>query len=125
MPTTHAYSDLVARVKEATKQNGMNVVTEAGPTEAAAARGITIPGNKVLGVFNNSFAVRMLKASEAAMIEAPVRFYVTEQPNGNATLSWKKPSFVFAPYASDGADVVPIAAELDTIFATIGAQAAK
>ncbi len=123
--TDMPYQTLIDRVKEAAKANGMGVVTEAGPTQAAAARGVTIPGNRVIGVFNNVFAVRMLEASEAAMIEAPVRFYVTEQPDGTATLSCKTPGLVFSPYAGDSPDVMMIAGELDAIFAAIAAAATE
>tara|TARA_R110000868_G_scaffold253955_4_gene510588 strand:- start:486 stop:944 length:459 start_codon:yes stop_codon:yes gene_type:complete len=123
--TSHAYQDLVDRVKTATKANKMGVVTEAGPTEAAANRGVTIPGNRVIGVYNNDFAVRMLEASEAAMIEAPIRFYVTEQEDGTATLSYKTPSFVFSPYAEDSPEVMIIAKELDVVFEKIAEDAVK
>ncbi len=112
-------------MKAATKKNKMGVVTQAGPTGAAKNRGITIPGNRVIGVFNNKFAVEMLTASESAMIEAPVRFYVTEQPNGTATLSYKTPSLVFAPYADDSPEVMKIAAQLDGVFAKIAEEATK
>ncbi|MEM7544272.1 MAG: DUF302 domain-containing protein [Pseudomonadota bacterium] len=121
--TTLTYEALLDRLKGAIKANKMGLVTQAGPTGAAASRGITIPGNRVLGVFNNRFAVRMLTASEAAMIEAPVRFYVTEQPDGTATLSYKLPSFIFQPYEGDSPDVAAIGAELDVIFAQIAADA--
>lgn len=124
-PTNIAYKELIDRVKAATKANKMGVVTQAGPTGAAKNRGITIPGNRVIGVFNNRFAVEMLSASESAMIEAPVRFYVTEQPDGTATLSYKTPSHVFAPYADDSPEVMKIADRLDEVFAKIAAAAAK
>lgn len=123
--TQLTYDELLDRLKSAINANKMGLVTQAGPTEAAARRGITIPGNRVLGVFNNKFAVRMINASEAAMIEAPVRFYVTEQPDGTATLSYKHPSFVFAPYEADSPEVAIIAAELDVIFASIANDAAQ
>lgn len=123
--TAHPFETLVDRVKEAAKAQKMGIVTEAGPTAAAAARGVTIPGNRVIGVFNNVFAVRMLEASEAAMIEAPIRFYVTEQPDGTATLSWKTPGLVFSPYAEESPAVMAIAGELDAIFSAIGAAAAE
>ena len=121
--TSHGYDALIDRVKAAAKAHKMGVVTQAGPTEAAKRRGMIIPGNRVIGVFNNRFAVRMLKESEAAMIEAPIRFYVTEQPDGTATLSYKTPSLVFSPYADDSPEVMKIAAELDAIFAAIAADA--
>ena len=124
-PTPYAYKELIDRVKAATKANKMGVVTQAGPTGAAKNRGITIPGNRVIGVFNNKFAVEMLAASESAMIEAPVRFYVTEQPDGTATLSYKTPSLVFAPYANDSPEVMKIAERLDQVFAAIAGAATK
>ena len=125
-PTTKNYSDLIADLKKAVKANKMGVVTQAGPTKAAANRGITIPGNRVIGVFNNKFAVRTLALSTAAMIEAPIRFYVTENPDQTATLAYKTPSHVFAPYMDEvGAELVEVAAELDVIFAQIAAAAAQ
>ncbi len=122
-PTGLGYAELIDRVKAATTKNRMGVVTQAGPTDAAKSRGVTIPGNRVIGVFNNVFAVEMLAASESAMIEAPVRFYVTEQPDGAATLSYKTPSHVFAPYADDSPEVMKIAARLDEVFAKIAEAA--
>ena len=124
-PTNYSYADLIDRVKAATTANGMGVVTQAGPTGAAKNRGVIIPGNRVIGVFNNKFAVEMLRASENAMIEAPVRFYVTEQPDGTAVLSYKTPSHVFAPYAADAPKVSEIATRLDAKFRDIAAAAIK
>lgn len=122
--TSKPYPDLLAAVERATADAGMAVVTRAGPTEAAAGRGVTIPGNQVIGVFNNDFAVRILDLSLAAMIEAPIRFYVTEDPDGSATLSWKTPGHVFAPYAAEGgAPLEAIAGELDARFDSIAAAA--
>ncbi|WP_170417898.1 DUF302 domain-containing protein [Ruegeria arenilitoris] len=124
-PTTKTHDALVADTIAAVKANGLIVVTQAGPTKAAAARGITIPGNRVIGVFNNDYAVRVLEQSVPAMIEAPIRLYVTENEDGTATLSYKTPTLVFAPY-TDGSDALPaIAAELDAKFAAIAEMAVK
>ena len=124
--TTKTYEELIGALKSAVKANGMGVVTQAGPTKAAAGRGITIPGNRVIGVFNNDFAVRVLQTSTAAMIEAPIRFYITENTDGTTTLSYKTPSHVFAPYLPEGGDQLAIlAGELDARFATIAAAASQ
>lgn len=122
--TERGHAELLERLKQAVEAEGMFVVTEAGPTEAARSRGIEIPGNRVVGVFRNDFAVRALEASTASMIEAPIRFYVTENADGTATLSYKRPDFVFAPYLAEGGDALrTVAAELDAIFAAIAARA--
>jgi uncharacterized protein (DUF302 family) len=124
--TAKSYDTLIADLKSAVKAQGLIVVTQAGPTKAAAARGITIPGNRVLGVFNNDYAVKVLETSAAAMIEAPIRFYVTEAPDGSATLSYKTPSHVFAPYLDEGGNALAaLAAQLDGDFAAIAAAAAQ
>jgi uncharacterized protein (DUF302 family) len=68
----------------------------------------------------------MLSVSTSAGIEAPIRFYVTENPGGTATLSYKKPGFVFAPYLDEGGEALrQLAVELDGIFARIAEAATK
>ncbi len=121
--TGHGYEALVARVSAAVKANKMGLVTRASATLGAAARGKTIPGNMVIGVYRNDFAVRMLEASIPAGIEAPIRFYITENADGTATLGYKTPSAVFAPYGDGGRKLTALAKELDAIFAKIARQA--
>ena len=120
--TAKPYATLLSDLKAAVRAEKMGLVTEAGPTGAARARGVTIPGNRVVGVFRNDYAVRALEASENAMIEAPIRFYVTER-EGGARLAWKTPSAVFAPYADGGDALDKVAAELDAVFEAIAARA--
>ena len=122
--TRHAYADLIKRLNAAVKANKMGLVTRASATLGAkAALGKTIPGNMVIGIYHPRFAVRMLAASIPAGIEAPIRFYITENADGTATLSYKKPTAVFAPYADGGEKLAAMARELDTIFAAIAKQA--
>ena len=64
----------------------------------------------------------MLKASVPAGIEAPNRFYITEDPaSGKATPTYRTPSSVFGPYKN--VDRVAMTKELDVIFAKIAADA--
>ena len=122
--TEMTHERLVARMSEAVASEGMGIVTQVGPTATARARGIEIPENVVMGVFNNAYAVRILDLSTAAMIEAPIRFYLTEDPDGTARLSWKTPSHVFAPYLDEGGAALEEAArELDAIFEAIASRA--
>ncbi|MFY0992074.1 DUF302 domain-containing protein [Halomonas sp. C05BenzN] len=126
IPTSFAYAELLDALHAAVEAEGMFVVTEAGPTEAAARRGESIPGNRVVGVFRNDFAVRTLRLSVPAMIEAPIRFYVTENEDGSATLSWKAPSHVLAPYVEEGGEeLAEIGRELDVVFEAIARRAVE
>lgn len=126
MDSDKPYAELIDAVKAAAGHNKLGVVTQAGPTGAAASRGVTIPGNRVIGLFNNVYAVRILSLSTAAMIEAPIRVYVTEEPDGTGFLSYKTPSYVFAPYVEEGgADLVAAASELDAIFLSVAQEAVE
>ncbi len=121
--TQHSYKALIGRVNTAVKANKMGLVTRASATLGAASLGKTIPGNMVIGVYRPDFAVRMLAASIPAGIEAPVRLYITENADGTATLSYKTPTAVFAPYTDGGAALRTMAGELDAIFEKIATQA--
>ncbi|MEM8552650.1 MAG: DUF302 domain-containing protein [Pseudomonadota bacterium] len=124
--TSKDYKTLLSDLKEAVTANKMGLVTEAGPTEVAAERGETIPGNRVVGVFRNDFAVDIIRAAPAAMIHAPIRIMVMEEPGGTATLAYKTPSAVLAPYVDEGGAVVENASTaLDEVFDQITQQAAQ
>jgi uncharacterized protein (DUF302 family) len=122
-PTALPFDTLVQKLEIAIAANGMGLVTSASASEGAKAQGLVIPGNRVVGVFRNDFARRMLAASIPAGIEAPIRFYLTEDADKRATLSYRTPSAVFAPYVDGAPDLAALARELDPIFARI-AQAA-
>jgi len=118
--TDKPFAQLLADLQTAVAAQKFGVVTQAGPTEAARNRGVEIPDNRIVGVFNNVYAVRILNLSVPAMIEAPVRFYLTDDGDGTASLSWKTPSHVFAPYLSDAIpDLAVAASELDGHFQSI------
>lgn len=123
--TGHDYPTLADRVLAAAKQNKIGVVSQASATVGAkAVLDKTIPGNMVIGLYHPRFAVPMLEASVAAGIEAPIRVYVTENPDGSATFSYKLPSAVFAPYMDEGGEALAVlAAELDILFAAVAADA--
>ena len=121
--TRHSYANLIERLDAAVKANKMGLVTRASATLGAKSLGKTIPGNMVIGVYHPRFAVRMLAASIPAGIEAPIRFYVTENADRTATLSYKTPTAVFAPYSDGGEKLTEMARELDAIFAKIAKEA--
>jgi hypothetical protein len=57
-------------------------------------------------------------------IEAPLRLYIAENPDGTATLSYKTAAHVLAPYAEEGGQTLTaLAAELDTVLEQTAEQA--
>jgi uncharacterized protein (DUF302 family) len=121
--TTHGFDALAGRVEKAVADHKMGLVAQASASRGAAARGVKIPGNLVLMVFRNDYAVRMLEASVPAGFEAPLRLYITENPDGTASLTYRTPGAVFAPYGSKALD--EMANELDGIFQNIVRDATK
>ena len=115
--TSVAFLDAEQQLTAAIKKNKMGLVSKASATQGAAAIGITIRGNRVFGVFHPKFAVRMLAASVAAGIEAPIRIYLYENDDGTANITYKKPTDVFKPYGNESLD--KMATELDLIFSNI------
>ena len=111
------FDDYLVKLTQAIKANKMGLVAEACATCGAKAIGVSIAGNRVLMIFNPHFAVRMLAASPASGIEAPLRLYVTENADGTARLTYRLPSHVFAPYDVAALDVM--AKELDQVFERI------
>src|SRR3989339_51846 len=60
LASKHSFSTLVSRVEADVAQQKMGLVATASASAGAAGRGIKIPGNTVLMVFRNDYAVRML-----------------------------------------------------------------
>ena len=122
MKTPHRFDALLERLERAVEKHGLGVVALASASRGAAARGVKIPGNAVVMVFRNDLAVRLLQASVPAGIEAPLRIYVTENADRTASISYRSPSALFAPYRHP--EVERIARELDATLAHIVNDAA-
>jgi len=121
--TKHRFDALLERLEKSAADNAMGVVATASASRGAAARGVGIPGNAVVMVFRNDYAVRMLAASVPAGIEAPLRIYLTENADGTGSVTWRQPSAVFAPYRNASLDA--LARELDPVLEKIVRDAAK
>lgn len=68
------------RVEKSITDHNMALVGHADARCGATARSVTIKGTQGMTVFRNDFAVRIL----AAGVEAPIRIYRYENPDGTA-----------------------------------------
>jgi uncharacterized protein (DUF302 family) len=102
------FAAVAQALERAIGEQKMALVCHANAQRGAAARGVTIKGNQ---------AVRLLAADPAAGFEAPLRIYVYENADGTATVTYLRPSAVFAPYSHP--EVRAVAAELDPIVKAI------
>ncbi len=120
--TDKSFAELVEDTRAAIAEAPINIVTQASASDGARGQGIQIPGNRVIGVYRNDYARRMLEASIPAGIEAPLRLYLTEDSDGTATLSYKTATFAFSPY-DGGEALLELASELDVILTGIAEAA--
>ena len=116
--TGKPFGPYVKALRTAIKASGFNIV---GLACANCAIKNTfdeiVPGNRVFLFFRPDFARRMLAASSAAGIEAPIRVYVTEAADGSATVTYRLPSHVFGAYGVDA--LTAMGEELDSHVAAI------
>lgn len=107
LETGKPFAAFVAAFAKAIEANGFNVIgiacADCGIKKAFKE---TVPGNRVFLFFKPAYARRMLAASLAAGIEAPIRVYATQAPDGSARVTYRLPSAVFGAYE------VPALAEL-------------
>jgi len=115
--TAIPFAALEARLAAAISKNGMNLVNRASASDGAQARGVAIPGDAVIGVFRNDYAVRMLAANRDAGIEAPIRFHLVEEAGGGSSIGYYPPSVVFGRYQGDA--IKSLGRELDPVFEQI------
>lgn len=115
------FARVAAALEKAIADHGMGLVCRANAQQGAASRGVKIPGNQVLMVFRNDFAVRLINAEPRAAYEAPMRIYLYENSDGTASLVYVRPSSLFRPYGHP--EITKVGAELDPIFEKIAKQA--
>ena len=119
------YWTLISRLEAAIKKHKLRVVTRASVRGAARQRKLGIPGNMVIGAFNDKYAARVMKANVAAGIETPIRFYITREENAKTTTLWfRRPSWVLSQYDRNGA-MQAVAVELDAVMEKIVRDATK
>ena len=111
------FARVATALEQAIAEQRMGLVCHANAQQGAATRGVKIPGNQVLMVFRNDFAVRLINADPRAAYEAPMRIYLYENPDGTATLTYVKPSALLKAYPHP--EVAKVGAELDSIFEKI------
>ncbi|MEQ8815394.1 MAG: DUF302 domain-containing protein [Thalassobaculum sp.] len=120
--TGKPFEPFVEAFAKAITANGFNVVGIACAN--CAIKGVfgeTVPGNRVFLFFKPAYARRMLAASVAAGIEAPIRVYATEAVDGTARVTYRQPSAVFGAY--EVADLTVMGRELDEHVARMVADA--
>jgi uncharacterized protein (DUF302 family) len=121
-----SYWALITRLEAAIKRKKLKIISRASVRGAERQKKLGIPGNMVIGAFDDDYTTRILRANVAAGIEAPIRFYITRGADEKtATLWYRRPSWVLASYSDKTGDLRAVGEELDRLMATIAAEATK
>lgn len=92
------FDETVERLKNAIKTAGLLLIHEINPQQILANHGITIQGFKQLLYFHPNYMKQLLESNPEAIIQAPLKFVVREEQNGEVEILYMKPINLFSSY---------------------------
>jgi uncharacterized protein (DUF302 family) len=108
----YGFDETVEHLTSGIEKAQFLVIHTINTQQILASRGIAISKLKQILYFSPSFMERLLKPNPIAVIEAPLKFVVAEDSNGQlTTVRYISPHYLFARY--DGLDT--FGADLETI----------
>jgi len=89
---------VVSRLRDAITANDVWVLHEIDPQTLLRKGGYAIAAARQIFFFHPRLMARLLTADAAALIEAPLKFAVTELEDGGVAVRWLDPEAAFARY---------------------------
>jgi uncharacterized protein (DUF302 family) len=108
------YPVFVDRLKTAIAENGLKIAI--GGCGKCSIKTIEVPeeNTEIISVYRPDLSLKMMQAGAAAGGDVPLRFYVTQPPDGRARLTYHMPSHALSVF--EAPKLKPIAEELDQVF---------
>lgn len=98
--STLPFEDVLVRLRHEIEAAGLWVLHEIDPQKVLQrGRHAIGPARQIL-FFHPDLMVRLLQANQAALLEAPLKLAVLQQPDGAVTIRWIDPAAAFARYAN-------------------------
>lgn len=98
--TSGTLSEVVMRLRAAIEAAHLWVLHEIDPQMLLARDSYDIPSARQILFFHPSLMARLLAADSSALIEAPLKFALTQAANGNVMIRWSDPIASFARYGN-------------------------
>ena len=96
--TTLPFETVLTQLRQAIEAAGLWVLHEIDPQKVLQRGGHDIgPARQVL-LFHPDLMVRLLQANPAALLEAPLKLAVMQQPDSTVTIRWHDPAAAFGRY---------------------------
>jgi len=93
-------SDVIWRLREAIEAANLWILHEIDPQLLLRRGGYAIGPVRQILFFHPRYVARMLQADLAALLEAPLKFVVLQQPDGSTAIRWFDPAAAFARYGN-------------------------
>lgn len=98
--STVSFAAVVAALRREIECAGLLVLHEIDPQTILKNGGHTIGATRQILFFHPDLMVRLLEADQAALLEAPLKLAVMEQPRGAVVVRWLDPAAAFARYGN-------------------------
>jgi uncharacterized protein (DUF302 family) len=90
--------EVLEKLRTGIQAAGLWVLDEIDPQSILQGAGHSIGAARQLLFFHPDLMVRLLRADQSALLEAPLKFAVMELPDGTVTVRWFDFSWSFARY---------------------------
>jgi len=98
LAVTMDFEEVLSKLRFAIAQEQCWIIHEINPQQLLRKEGHEIRGARQLLFFHPRFMVKLLARDPRAVIEAPLKLVVWEQPDGSVTLTYHDPAARFAHY---------------------------
>lgn len=98
--TTLPFEEALIRLRQAIEAAGLWVLHEIDPQKVLQRGGHDIGSARQILFFHPDLMVRLLRANPAALLEAPLKLAVMQQPDGTVTIRWHDPATAFGRYGN-------------------------
>lgn len=94
------FEDVLSALRREIDGAGMKVLHEIDAQAALQSTGETIGGLRLVFFFHPKLVARLLQMDWTAMVEAPLKLAVVEQPDGTVAIRMADPAAAFARYGN-------------------------
>ena len=98
--TTLPFEEVLTRLRQAIEAAGLWVLHEIDPQKVLQRGGYEIGPARQILFFHPDLMVRLLQANPAALLEAPLKVAVMQQPDRSVAVRWNDPVTAFGRYGN-------------------------
>lgn len=98
--TALPFEAVLTRLRQAIEAAGLWVLHEIDPQKVLQRGGYEIGPARQILFFHPDLMIRLLQANPAALLEAPLKLAVMQQPDGYTMIRWQNPAVAFGRYGN-------------------------